>query len=376
MSRGCPDKRYSMEMVSSMNITIVGAGNVGTQFAVRCAYKGHRVIVFTSKPEQINKRLSIVDELGKEILTGEIVIATKDEKTAFEDADVIFVTVPAFCMDDIPHKVIKFIKAGVKIGLIPGNGGGECAFKQCIDLGAVVFGLQRVPSVARLIEYGKTVRATGDKKELFVAALPKVYAGECAELIEGIFDIPCHVIPDYLNLTLTPSNPILHTVRLRNLFKDYTTGITYKRVPLFYEEWNDETSELLLKCDDELQDICHSLTDFDLRFVTSLRTHYESFTVKDMTLKISGIKGFKGLKSPVVLIEGGYIPDFESRYFRADFSYGLALFCQVAEFAGVETPNMKETLEWYYNIIDDVRSFQYSDYGIKTLNDMIEFYSL
>ena len=49
-----------------MNITIVGAGNIGPQFAVHCAEKGHSVTVYTSKPGKIAKELYIVNEYGKE----------------------------------------------------------------------------------------------------------------------------------------------------------------------------------------------------------------------------------------------------------------------------------------------------------------------
>ncbi|MBR4376501.1 MAG: NAD(P)-binding domain-containing protein, partial [Spirochaetia bacterium] len=38
-----------------MKITIVGGGNIGTQFAIHCAEKGHDVVIFTSKPEKFSK---------------------------------------------------------------------------------------------------------------------------------------------------------------------------------------------------------------------------------------------------------------------------------------------------------------------------------
>ena len=53
-----------------MNITIVGAGNIGTQFASHCAEKGHRVIVFTSKPDKISKELIVVNEKNERIHSG------------------------------------------------------------------------------------------------------------------------------------------------------------------------------------------------------------------------------------------------------------------------------------------------------------------
>lgn len=348
-----------------MRITIVGAGNIGTQFATHCAQKGHSVTIFTSRPQEIDDELRIIDSQGTVLHKGSIAGATSDPQTAFEDADVVFVTVPAFCMQDIADKVLPYAHEGMTIGLIPGTGGGECAFANCITQGATIFGLQRVPSVARLVQYGSIVRATGYRQELFVGALPQNEACRCAELIESIFDIRCTPLPNYLNVTLTPSNPILHTTRLRTLFEDYMPGKVYDRVPLFYEDWTDESSELLLQCDDELQTLCHKLSGrFDLSYVRSLREHYESPTKEALTAKIKSIAGFKGLPSPVRQKLGGCVPDFTSRYFTADFSFGLSILTQIAAFAGVQVPNMQETLQWYHHAVGDTKDFHYAEYGI------------
>lgn len=358
-----------------MKITIVGAGNIGTQFAVHAAQKGHAVIVYGSKPEKVSKYLNIVDENGVEKYRGMILRATKDAKQAFEDTDVIFVTVPAYCMQETADQIFPYIKKEMKIGLVPGTGGGECAFKMCAERGAVIFGFQRVPSVARLLEYGKTVQATGYRDRLYIASIPNRQAFECAKMVSEIFDMPCGVLPNYLNVTLTPSNPILHTTRLKSLFGNYKTGIIYHDVPLFYEDWDYASSELLLDCDEEVQKICRAFRQFDLSYVKSLKVHYESFTAQEMTKKISGIPGFAGLKSPLVRVEGGYIPDLSSRYFRADFSYGLAILVQIAEFADVAVPNMEKILEWYYDMIGKKEGFCFSDYGIYTKSQLIDFYN-
>ena len=359
-----------------MNITIVGAGNIGTQFAVHCAEKKHCVTVYGSKPEKINKELSVVNEDGELIHSGTIKCATNDEKAAFENAELIFVTMPAFCMADVAQKIFPYARKGMRICIVPGTGGGECAFKECMEKGAVVFGLQRVPSVARLVEYGKCVRATGYRDELFVSAIPNSETEECRKIIESIFDdMKCSALPMYLNLTLTPSNPILHTTRLRVLYKDYYDGYVYDSVPLFYEGWTDETSELLFKCDEEVQLICRALDMFDLSYVKSLRVHYESDTPEKLTKKLQSIKGFKGIMSPTVQVEGGFVPDFGSRYFTADFPYGLAILVQIADFLETESENMKSTLKWYKNFVKETKDFEFSDYGINCLEDFIGFYS-
>lgn len=41
-----------------------------------------------------------------------------------------------------------------------------------------------------------------------------------------------------------------------------------------------------------------------------------------------------------VAVPGGYIPDFGSRYFTADFSFGLTILVQIADFLGVPAPHM------------------------------------
>lgn len=357
-----------------MNITIVGAGNIGTQFAVHCAEKGHEVTVFTSKQEKINKELFIVNEHTQVIHQGSIKRATNRSVEAFQDAELVFVTMPATLMKANAEKMLPFANSKMKICLVPGTGGGECAFKGCIEKGATVFGIQRVPSVARLVEYGKTTRAVGYRDEMFVAALPHSETDSCCTLIESIFDIKTTALPNYLNITLTPSNPILHTTRLRTIFGTYADGTIYKNVPLFYEDWNDEASRLLLKCDDEVQTLCQSLKEFNLSCVKSLRIHYESQTAEDMTKKLSGILGFRGLKSPVLEVHNGYVPNFNSRYFTADFSYGLAILVQIAELAGVNVPNMKETLEWYYGLVGKRDEYDFKDYHICSYQEFVDFY--
>ena len=357
-----------------MKITIVGGGNIGTQFAVHSAYKGHEVTIFSSKPERFGKVLTCVDAQGKETLRGQIRGATADPAQAFGDADVVFVTVPADCMASYAAQIVPYAKPGMKIGLIPGTGGGECAFGACREKGAVIFGLQRVPAVARLAEYGKTVCSTGYRGLLHAAALPKKETATCCALLESIFDIPCAALPDYLNLTLTPSNPILHTTRLRTLYQDYAPGVVYKRIPLFYQEWSDESSQLLIVCDAEVQTLCGVMKEFDLSGVRSLKEHYESDTVEKMTHKISHIPAFQGLTSPQKAVEGGFVPDLESRYFTADFSYGLAILVQVAQMAGVSAPNMEKTLQWYKDLAGDPKMFCFAEYGINNYSDFVRFY--
>lgn len=357
-----------------MKITIVGGGNIGTQFAVHTAEKGHEVIVYTSVPDLFDRHLEIVDETGTVTHAGDICFATNDPQKAFSEADIIFITLPSMMMSQIADIIYDCAGEDTFIGVVPGNGGSECAFRKCIERGNVFFGIERVPAIARLVEKGKRVKSTGYRDELHVASLPSKAAEKCAKIVNGIFDIPCEVIPSFLNLTMTPSNPILHTTRLKVLFKDWKDGVVYKSIPLFYQDWDDESSELLFLCDEEVQNICRALPEYQLEYVRSLKDHYESHTVQAMTAKISGIEAFKGLKTPALEVEGGYIPDLHSRYFTADFSYGLTIIRQVADFAGVSVPNIDELMAWYKSIAIEKDEFRFSDYGIEELKGFEDFY--
>ena len=66
-----------------MNVTIVGGGNIGTQFAVHCAAQGMDVTMYTSDPSVFETHLNIVDETGK--VNGKGAYLKKDLET-FEKA--------------------------------------------------------------------------------------------------------------------------------------------------------------------------------------------------------------------------------------------------------------------------------------------------
>ena len=357
-----------------MKVTIVGGGNIGTQFAVHCAEKGHDVFMYTSRPELFSDTLKIVDENGRTTKEGVIRLATYDPAKAFPEAEWIMITMPPNVISSVSEDIYTFASDKAVIGVVPGNGGCECAFKRLIERGNTFFGIERVPAIARLVKKGEIVQSTGYRNELHISALPCEAANSCCDLIESVFDMPCKVIPNYMNLTLTPSNPILHTTRLYSLFKDYKDGKYYDNVPLFYEEWDDYSSELLMECDFEVQKICKALPELELKHVKSLRDHYESYTVAEMTKKISSIDSFKGLPSPVIRSKEGFIPDLHSRYFTADFSFGLAVIQQVAIMANVKTPVIDSMKAWYNSIKVEEKEISYEMYGITNKKQLLEFY--
>ena len=359
---------------NNMQITVIGGGNIGTQFAAVCASKGYAVKVYSTKPERYNGVLEIIGENSKLLCKGRIAMATSDISEAISGSSIIFVAVPAMLFEQTAAKMLPYITPGVCIGVLPGSGGAEFAFQECIKKGAILFGLQRVPAVARLIEYGRTVHVEGQRDCLHLAAIPTEKASGLSEFMSFLFDMPCIALPNYLSVTMTPSNPILHTTRLCTMFHDYTDGMIYDKNPLFYGEWDLASSELLLACDQEHQNICRALSPIDLSGVHSLRKHYESETAEALTAKLCSIASLHNLRSPMIPCENGWIPDFSSRYFTADFPYGLVIIAEFADLAGVDVPNIKNTLDWYYRVSGSQQSFNLSKYGIHSLKDIYSLY--
>ena len=127
----------------AMKITVVGGGNIGTQFAVHIAEKGHEVTMFTSNPALFRKRLSIVDKNGNTIHEGVIQLATNDPHCAFQDADVIIITMPPTMMIPLAEMIYNNTDPDTVIGFVPGNGGFELAFRNCIERGNAFFGIDK-----------------------------------------------------------------------------------------------------------------------------------------------------------------------------------------------------------------------------------------
>ena len=328
-----------------MKICIIGSGNIGTLLAAELTRNGAQITVITSKPQDWSDEIAVYNGDSRMLFKVSGFHIT-DRLSEISDADQIWITYPAFLLPDLSERMLPFTSKGQMILCIPGCGA-EFSFEPHIEKGCILCGLQRVHCIARLKEYGKSVFALGRKSGVVLGAIPSSCAEHYATIVSDLLDMPCDTLDNYLAVTLTPSNPILHTSRLYAMFRDYLPGVEYDHNILFYEEWTDDASSVMLKCDEELQSICAALPQMDLRAVKSLKLHYESDTVEKMTKKIRSIQAFRGLLSPMTRTPTGWIPDFSSRYFTADFSYGLKIMIDIGKAVGVSTPQMNEVWAWY-----------------------------
>ena len=305
-----------------MKMAVIGGGNIGTLMAAEMSAKGHDVTICSSRPDQWNRNIEVFSSDSQKVLAAKVTSVTSDLEAAVYGADIIWVTWPAQELRRLGREIEPFVCSGQQIVIVPGSGGAEFSLLNLLKKGCILLGLQRVHSIARIKEYGRSVYMLGRKKKLYLGSIPAKAAIVFSSLIEEIFDMPCIPLPNYLSVTLTPSNSVLHTVCLYSIFYDYKEEISYPEQLPFYDGWTDTTSSRLLTCDSELQSLCYAIP-MDLQGVQSLKMYYESYTEQAMTLKIRSIEAFKHAKAPMKKLANGWIPDFDSRYFLSDFSFGL-----------------------------------------------------
>ena len=370
-----------------MKITVIGGGNIGLALASEVSLRtNHDVCLYTSKWFDVEQMVFQDVEKGKEYSDLRFRVFTNLEE-AIKDADYVFCTYPSFLRQKFIEEARIIIPRDCRLGFVPGYGGAEYCCNELIKEGVTVFGFQRVPYVARQSE--KRVSSVMSRKtNLYIASIPKAYAKEICEDIQDMLGIPSTPLSEYLTVTLVPSNPLIHLTGLYHVFKNYKEGGYYDRPMMFYEEWDDSTSEMLFAYDDELQEICRKMRPIDLSGVVSLRIHYESPTPQALTKKLKSIPSlYEVVTVPLKETDGKYYPDFDSRMFIEDFPFGIAIIKYFALLTGCNTPTIDKILDFYkektgicYFEEDGTpgKDFCYSGapgvYGLDTLEKIVQFY--
>ena len=358
-------------------ITIIGGGNIGSALAVRFSQQNDVCMYLNSKYEY-NKNIEMINEDSQICTLAKIKLITNSLEEAINYGEWIFITLPCFLFKNFANKMISCINSPKHIVAVPGSGAFELYFKEALDKECTLTGLQRVHAVARIIDKGKVVKESGVRDHLKVASIPKSFNSIACSYISLFYDMPVVPLNNYLNITLINSNPILHTSRLYCLFKNYKELINeYDRIPLFYEEWDLESSCLLENLDNELFEIINKINKYglDINQIVPILNHYDSETPEQMTKKINSINSLKGLPTPSIKLNNGkYIPDFSSRYFTSDFSEGLDILLSFAQIVGVTCENMEKVSSWYHKITNTKRYFDLSLFNIDCIQSLVEFY--
>ena len=307
------------------------------------ANRGHQISILTTKPERWNTELKI--EAPDKTFTGKLTLVTSKPEEVMPQAEMILICLPGYAI----HKELEIIKPYLTKGAIIGSVVSSTGFffeaLGVLPSDIPLFGFQRVPFISRIIEYGKKAELKGYKDTLHVAIERATDKESIRKELEQLFEKPVTLADSYYEVSLSNSNPLLHPSRLYTMWKDWRPGNVYPRNPQFYAEWTMEASELLIQMDDEFQKLLNVL-GLKPGCIPTILDYYESNDAVSLTQKLHDIRAFQGILSPMKEIEGGWTPDFSSRYFTEDFPYGMRFIVETAHEHNVEIPTIEEIYQW------------------------------
>lgn len=337
-----------------MVIGICGGGNIAhSLIGLLGSDPSNEVRLLTRKPNEWQKQIRVINREGDDIV-GEISLVSDDASQIIPECELIILALPSQAREDVIKQIAPFVSEGTWIGSFPGMGNFELICHKHLSLkekNIRIFASQRVPCIARVSEYGKEVVMTSKKDSMAVATLNPALAKEISDLLSPLLDMQIIPLNNFLEVTLSTSNPILHPARMYALFKDMKADDVWEVNPTFYESWNLESSEILIKMDEEVHNLLEKIP-FDLSGIKPLLEHYDSTNALELTQKLISIQAFKGLLSPMKKTENAYIIDLESRYFIEDISYGLILIKDIAHLFLINTPTIDEVIYWAQNFLN------------------------
>ena len=336
-----------------MNITICGGGNLGHVCAAfLSAQGGNRVSLLTSRPEQWSEHIEVHDCNGL-VYHGVFHAISNQPRDVVPDADLILLCLPGFAIRGVLRSIAPCLKPSAWVGTVVSSTGFFFEAMEALPASQPLFGFQRVPFISRVTRYGREAELKGYKGSLGVAIEHADDKESVRAALEQLFKVPVRLLANHYEVSLSNSNPLLHTSRLYMLWKDWEPGASYDRNPGFYSEWTVPTSELYIAMDEELQSLLRRLGVSEDSIPTVLR-YYDSWDAESLTRKICSIPAFQGILSPMTQSDDGrYLPDFTSRYFTEDFPYGLKPIHSLCQSHGIHCPNIEKVLSWGMSRVKD-----------------------
>ena len=327
-------------------ICICGGGNLAHVVGGFLSAKPDcEVRLLTRHPErwQEDRSLQLTDINGRSF-DSRFAVISSDPALTVAGADMVLLCLPGFAIAQVLESVKNHISAHSLVGSIVSSTGFFLMAQKILPERTGLFGFQRVPFIARINEYGKSASLLGYKPSLAFATVNVSSPQELGNTLSQLFDVPVTWLDSFLKVTLTNSNPLLHPCRLYSIFGKGKT--VFDRPVLFYEEWDNLSSQTLIDCDAEFRILLDRLgiTGQD---ITPILDYYESHDAQSLTDKIRSIKAFKGLTAPMIQTEDGkYGPDWQNRYFTEDIPYGLLIIKAFACKYGIDTPTIDRVIEW------------------------------
>jgi len=250
------------------------------------------------------------------------------------------------------------------------------------ELNLTIFGLQFVPFLCKATKYGKEAEIYGPKSYLCCASYPTDRAEKVSNILSLIYATPTVPIPNFLCLTLTPSNQIIHPGRVYGYFKDWDgkTGFDAKKLPKLYAELDDASADAIQALDDDIQAIKAAIVakypQIDMSALHPIKDRI-SYNYKDSITDFSSLKsifntndGYAKNVFPTLPHEDGksVVLNTKGRFFYEDIPYGLCILKNIGDLFGVDMKNTEKMILWHQKFMD----YEFLDKDGKWIEENIE----
>ncbi len=328
-------------------ICICGGGSLGHVIAGWLSGRGKaEVSLLTGRPERWSDSVTVLLPDATTI-EGRISAVSNNPEEVVAPADVVLFCYPGFMIASELERIKPHLRKDAFVGTVFSSTGFFFEALRILDREQPIWGFQRVPFISRVSEYGSSAKLLGFKPCYHIAVenVDDERKRAFADLVADWFERPVHILKNYLEASLTNSNPILHTSRLYTMFGGENEGKVYPRMINFYEEWTVEAADMLIKMDEEFFRVLAVLPVTE-GYLPTILDYYESHDAASLAQKLSSIESFKGITSPMVQTAEGWVADFGSRYFTEDFPCGLKYIWQLAKEHQISTPYIDLVYNW------------------------------
>ncbi len=249
---------------SKTQICILGGGN-GAHFSacVIGSKENYIVNLLTRRPKEWKNVITGTTKGSAwehiPLITGKIQIVSDDPEVVSKGTKIFLICAPANVHEILLRKVEPFIEKDAFIGTLFAQGGFDwmCHHvlgEKFISLNLTIFGLYTIPSICQKTIYGQSMRVIGPKTMLYSVTEPQSRKGVICEHLHGMYGIPCSPLPNFLSLTLIPSNQIIHPGRVYGVLKDwdFKTPLPKGSLPQLYDGLDDFSADQIQLLDNEI----------------------------------------------------------------------------------------------------------------------------
>lgn len=352
-------------------LVICGGGNSAHTLIPLLRDSIFQVSIYTSKPEKWAKTIELEwhnpsgEVMGR--YSGDLKKASSNPEELFPTADYVVFCMPVHQYRVALRNIAPYLnrEKTVVLGAVYGQAGWNWMVDEiCKEYNLsniVVFSFGLIPWVSRLVEYGKKGLTYGCMTENYAAVTPKHYFDQ---INDEFFNQICYRwfgkgkvdrSENFISLTLSVDNQIIHTARCYGLHKKYgRTWANKEDVPLFYRTFDDMSAGLMEGLDKDYSKIRETIK---LRYPDKKFKHmvdyltleyfshkYWSIDAKDSILSSETLHS---ITTPVIQNDSGtWEIDENHRFFLDDIYYGNCIAKWMAEKLGIETPTINEILHW------------------------------